>query len=142
MLQRPTWTIEWNDGMNIGIPEIDEDHKPITLLINGLNRYITEGKSPAEIKRMVQLIIDEAARHFSQEEKLFQAWQYPDTTHHAQLHNNVLNKLKGIKAGLIPYGFDSSWVNVGMKIKRVLLHHFQNEDVKYAEYYQKTNNFH
>lgn len=127
--------------MNVGIPEIDEDHKPISLLINELNRSITEGKSPAEIKRKVQLIIDDAVRHFSQEEMLFQAWQYSDTASHARMHAHILNALQGIKVGFTPYGFDSSWVNVGMRIKRILIEHFQNEDVKYAEYIKSPATF-
>jgi hypothetical protein len=27
MTKRPTWTMTWNDGMSVGIPEIDEEHK-------------------------------------------------------------------------------------------------------------------
>jgi hemerythrin-like metal-binding protein len=126
--------------MNIGILEIDEDHKPIIFLINELNRSITEGKSPIEIKRRLQLIVDDAVRHFGQEEKLFQERQYPGSAGHARVHANILNALQGIKAGFIPYGLDSSWVDVGMKVKRILMDHFQNEDVKYADFSRKLSN--
>ncbi len=140
MMKRPTLTIEWDDEMNVGIPEIDEDHKPIISLINGLNRAITEGKSPTEVKRRLQLIVDDAMRHFSQEEMLFQEWQYPDSAAHARMHAHILNALKAIKAELIPYGLDTSWIDVGLRIKRILIDHFQNEDVKYAEFYRIYNN--
>ena len=140
MMQRPTWTITWNDVNKVGIPEVDEDHKPIIHLINDLNRSITEGKSPSEIKQRLQFIIDDAVRHFSQEEKLFHDWQYPDTAGHARIHAHILNALQGIKAGFIPYGLDSSWICVGMKIKRILIDHFQNEDVKYAEFHRNSLN--
>jgi hemerythrin len=140
MMKRPTWTIEWDEEMNVGIPEIDEEHRPIIQLINELNRSITEGKSPAEIKRRLQLIVDDAVRHFSQEEILFQEWQYPDSAGHARMHAHILNALQGIKAEFIPYGLDSSWVDVGLRIKRILIDHFQNEDVKYVERYRKSSN--
>jgi hypothetical protein len=45
-----------------------------------------------------------------------------------------LNALEGIKESFIPYGFDSSWIQTGVRIKKILLDHFINEDVKYAEF--------
>lgn len=139
MMKRPTLTIQWNDEMNVGIPEIDVEHKPIILLINELNRAITEGMNPAEIKRWLQHIVDDTEMHFSQEEKLFQEWQYPDAAEHARIHSQLFKALQEIKAECIPYGVDTGWVEVGMRIKRILLNHFQNEDVKYAEYSRKSS---
>ncbi len=136
MPKKPTLTFTWNDEMNVGIPEIDEDHKPIIFSINEFNRSITEGKDPTEIKRHLQLIIDEAIRHFSKEEKLFKEWQYSETTSHARLHVHILKAMQEIKDGFIPYGSDSSWMRVGITIKNILVEHFKNEDVKYAEFRQ------
>ena len=141
-MNRPTLTITWNDEMNVGIPEIDEDHKPIITLINEFNRSITEGQNPAAIKRRLQLIIHETVRHFNQEEELFQKWQFSDTTSHARMHAHILKALHGIKDGFIPYGFDSSWVGVGVIIKKILVDHFKNEDIKFTELYRKSASCH
>ena len=134
MPKRPTLTFTWNDEMDVGIPEIDEDHKPIIISINEFNRSVTEGKDPTEIKRRLQLIIDETVRHFSQEEELFKEWQYSETTGHAKLHARILKAMQGIKDGFVPYGSDSSWMRVGIRIKQILVEHFKNEDVKYANF--------
>jgi hemerythrin-like metal-binding protein len=136
MANRPTLTFTWNDEMDVGIPEIDEDHKPIIISINEFNRSITEGKDPTEIKRRLQLVIDETIRHFSREEELFKKWQYSETTSHARLHAHILKAMQRIKNGFIPYGSDSSWMRVGIRIKEILVEHFKNEDVKYAEFRQ------
>src|SRR5450631_903479 len=104
MANRPTLTFTWNDEMDVGIPEIDEDHKPIIISINQFNRSITEGKEPTEIKRRLQHIIDETMRHFSQEEELFKKWQYSETTSHMRIHAHILKAMQGIKDGFIPYG--------------------------------------
>lgn len=136
MAKRPTLTFTWNDEMDVGIREIDEDHKPIIISINEFNRSITEGKNPTEIKRRLQLVIDETIRHFSQEEELFKKWQYSEKTSHARLHAHILKAMQGISDGFIPYSSDSSWMRVGIRIKQILVEHFKNEDVKYAKFRQ------
>ena len=141
-MHRPTWTISWNEELNIGIPEVDEDHKPIILFINELNRSITDGKSPAEIKRRLELIIDDSERHFNQEERLFQEWQYPERDGHSSSHAHILIALKKINEGFIPYGLDSSWVNIGLTVKRILLDHFLHEDVKFLEFFRNFGKVH
>jgi hemerythrin len=50
--------------MSVGIPEIDEDHKHFIFLINELNRSIVDRKDPAEIKKRLQIIVEDAERHF------------------------------------------------------------------------------
>jgi hemerythrin-like metal-binding protein len=137
-MKRPTWQITWNDEMSVGIPEIDEDHKQFIISINEFNRSITDRKDPAEIKNRLQQIVDDAERHFIQEEKLFKEWQYPDTDGHASLHAQALNALKTIKEKFIPYGHDSGWINAGLRIKTVLIHHILTEDMKYAEFYRDS----
>jgi hemerythrin len=85
-MKRPTWQLQWDEGMSVGIPEIDEDHKQFLLLINELNRSITEGRKQAEIKQRLKFIVDDAARHFQREEKLFHEMQFPDAAGHALVH--------------------------------------------------------
>jgi len=137
-MKRPTWIIVWNDEMSVGIPEIDADHKHFFALIHDLNRAITEHKAPEEIRGGLQVIIDDAERHFSQEERLFEEWQYPDTGKHAGSHANALEALRVIMKNFIPYGHDSSWIDAGLRIKDILLYHILNEDMKYADFYRNS----
>jgi hemerythrin-like metal-binding protein len=138
-MKRPTWKLTWNDEMSVGIPEIDEDHKQFIFLINDLNRSMTEGMRPEEIKDNLQLILDDAERHFGHEEKLFKEWQYPDADVHAKIHAQALKALQTIKEKFIPYGFDSGWLDAGLMIKRILVDHILTEDMKYADYYRNSS---
>ena len=117
-MRQPTWTIKWTDEMSVVIPDIDEDHKHFIILIHDLNRTIADRKDSAEIKRILQLIIEDAERHFAKEEKLFQEWNYPDLSLHAASHAQTLNALQGAKENCVPYGYDSSWIDAGLKIKK------------------------
>jgi len=135
MMRSPTLQITWNETMSVGIPEIDEDHQKFIVLINDLNRSISDRMSPAEIIKRLEIIINDAAHHFHQEEKLFFEWQYPDVSGHASIHANILATLKGIQKKFMPYGMDSGWVDAGIQIKKILIDHILKEDMKYADYY-------
>jgi len=115
--------------MSVGIPELDNDHQHLFFLLNGFNRSITEGKSPIEIKKWVQLIIEDAAHHFSHEEKILIEKRHSSFDVHAKTHSQILNTLQNIKANFIPYDLDSGWIDTGLKIKRILIEHVINEDL-------------
>jgi hemerythrin-like metal-binding protein len=139
MMKRPTWTATWNDVMSVGIPEVDEDHKHFIVLINELNRSITDGKAPAEIKKHLQIIVEDAERHFSQEERLFKEWQYPESGVHAIKHAQIIKILNSIMDNFIPYGSDSGWINTGLRIRDILIEHILEDDMMYAEFYRNTS---
>jgi hemerythrin-like metal-binding protein len=121
--------------MSVGIPEIDEDHQNFIVLINDLNRSISDRMTPVEIIKRLEIIIDDTTRHFDQEEKLFFEWKYPDVSGHAHIHSSILASLQILKKKFIPYGQDSGWVDAGVQIKKILLDHILKEDMKYADYY-------
>lgn len=137
-MDQHTWTIEWNDGMSVGIPEIDEDHKRFISLIDDLNRAIADRMELVEIKRRLQLLCDDVVQHFAHEEKLFAQWQYPDTQTHAGKHAQVLKTLDAIKEKSINYGLAPEWITVSMEVKDLLIDHLMTEDMKYAEYLRNS----
>jgi len=123
--------------MSVGIPEVDKDHQQFIVLINDLNRAITERMSASDIHHRLDLIIEDAERHFAQEEKLFNEWHYPDTDQHAKVHFQVISSLHNIKRNFIPYGHNSEWMDVGVQVKKLLVDHIFKEDMKYADFYKK-----
>ncbi len=133
-----TWKVEWNEGMSVGIHEIDADHKRFILLIDDLNRAIVDRMDLEYVKKRLQLILDDAARHFAHEEKLLQEWRYPDANEHAKKHAAALKSLEAIQEQLFAYKMTSEWIDVGLKVKDILINHMLTEDSKYAEFYRNT----
>lgn len=123
--------------MSVGIPEIDEDHKRFILLINELNRSITERMKATEIKKRLQDVIEDANQHFEQEEIFFRERQYPNAEGHAISHNIVKNTLKRIQDSFMPYGLDAEWVDAALVIKQILVNHILTEDMQYADFFAK-----
>jgi hemerythrin-like metal-binding protein len=135
-MKKPKWNLEWNEGMSVGIPEIDADHQRFISLLNELNRSITERMKATEIHKRLQHVIDDTERHFEQEEKFFQEWRYPNAGVHAGIHKQVLNTLKTIQDSFIPYGLEAEWLDAALKIKNILISHILAEDMQYANYFK------
>ena len=138
-MKKPKWNLEWNEGMSVGIPEIDADHQRFISLLNELNRSITERMKATEIHKRLQHVIDDTERHFEQEEKFFQKWRYPNAELHAGSHKQVLNTLKKIQDSFIPYGLEAEWLDAALKIKNILISHILVEDMQYANYFKSIN---
>ena len=132
------WKIEWNDGMSVGISEVDEDHKRFASLINDFNRSIVDRMDLGEIKNRLQLILDDAVQHFAHEERLLKQWKYPNAEEHANKHAQAISTLQAIQEKFITSGLESVWINAGLEVKDLLITHLLTEDMKYADYYRHS----
>lgn len=131
-------TIDWNDVMSVGIPEIDEDHKRFVALVHAFNDSIAEQMHRTNIRKCLQDILDDAVVHFAHEERLFEEWHYPDAGEHTNKHAQLTSLLEHIMANTVNFGFDSEWIEVGLKVKAALINHILTEDMKYAEFCRKS----
>ena len=145
-MKKLKWDFEWNEGISVGIPEIDEDHKRFISLVDELNRSITDRMKAVEIKKRLQIFVKDAERHFAQEEKIFREWQYPDFEKNARSHNQVLNLLESIQDSFMPYGLEAEWIEAARVIKSILISPFilkicntrniSNQNIKMLEYFK------
>ena len=135
-MKKPKWNLEWDEGMSVGIPEIDEDHKRFISLIDELNLSITQRMKATEIKKRLQHVIEDANKHFEQEETFFRERGYPNAEGHARSHNNVRDTLKKIQDSFIPYGLEAEWLDAALVIKQILISHILTEDRQYANYFK------
>src|SRR5487761_2455282 len=110
MENTPIWKIEWHDGISVGIPELDEEHKCFIGLVNGLNRSIIDRADDSVIKEKLQLIIDDALLHFDHEKRLLKEWHYPGAEEHAQIHATILKGLQDIMSSSSPDAPGAKWI--------------------------------
>ncbi len=128
------WRLEWSEALSVGIPEIDAEHQHFIMLVNQLNEAIIERMDMEEIKKRMQLILDDALVHFAHEETLFREWGYPDADKHATRHAQIMKALSEIMGGFERGGVDYEWIEAGLKVKEALIGHLLNEDMKYRDY--------
>ena len=128
------WKIDWNDGLVLGIPEIDDDHKRFASQVNDLNSAIAGRPDKAEIRNRIDLLYLDAKDHFQYEERLLGLWAYPDHAQHALLHRQIEEALLHELAAFVMSKTSAQWVESGLHIKDLLVGHLLDEDMKYRDF--------
>lgn len=132
--------LKWDKEFELGIPEIDEQHKK---LVDILNSYYTElshntSKEEAE-KHFFEDLENYLISHLRFEEEFMEKMGYQDLENHKKVHDMFMKLyyeekekyLKGDKKALNELvALSLSW----------LLNHIAKTDRKYAEFYKKLNN--
>lgn len=85
--------IVWDDSLETGLAELDEDHRKLMELINRLADGVTNHRGMAFIMAVFDEFIEHAQRHFAMEERLMAHHDYPKAKHHAAHHAALLEEL-------------------------------------------------
>jgi len=87
-----------NIPVNMGIAEIDEDHKKIFELLNKCREIDKHAVSHAESQAEMKLILDElklfTEMHFPREETVLEVCDYPGLENHRQVHKMLSRQLE------------------------------------------------
>ncbi|WP_461210123.1 bacteriohemerythrin [Desulfocurvus sp. DL9XJH121] len=84
--------IEWNDGLKLGIREIDRQHEKLIALINGLYDAFTQGREKQVLDGIVSEAHDYIGYHFSTEQRLMEEHGYPGLDDHVDQHEDYILK--------------------------------------------------
>ena len=89
-------TIPWKDDYNLGIKEIDDQHKRFIEILNELYDAI----KAMQVKEKVGVILDDldayTKLHFATEERYFEKFQYEDAASHAAEHRRFIDNMHGL----------------------------------------------
>ena len=88
----------WNNNFEIGIPHIDLQHRGLVDLINALATVITDGGKLPRVQTLTNQLLDYAAVHFRDEEKLLEAARLSKTEKsiHKKAHRRFSEKAQEI----------------------------------------------
>jgi hemerythrin len=129
--------IQWSEKFSVGVKELDEQHQQIVKMLNRLisaREHIDTHSE--EISDILQEMTRYAQKHFKTEEKLLEAYDYPDLEKQREEHRSYRLKtldfstatMIGVNAVpeiLIAYLFD--WWN----------HHILDDDMKYKPFFKE-----
>ncbi|KXU39137.1 hypothetical protein AXE65_10190 [Ventosimonas gracilis] len=120
----------WQDDLNTGIEEVDNQHRRIVEMINHL--YDVEQKDDKEELRKVLVdLVDYTQSHFAFEETLMEEAGYRFSRAHKKVHELFIRRVEEYRMR-----FDAG-ENIVQELRdtltRWLLSHIRNEDAAYAE---------
>lgn len=128
--------LEWNESLDIGIDEINRQHKTLLHLINELYHLLNHNYGSASIKRVVQGLIDYTANHFTYEETLFEQIDYSQTQQHKDKHQKLVSEVLDFQKR-VERGEDIGDELMGF-LKAWLTNHIMREDQAYADEFKKN----
>jgi hemerythrin len=122
--------LQWVPELNIGIPEIDKQHRRICDYINQLDE-IRRSHDREDLGHVIEEVIDYTMSHFAFEEGLMEDAGYMFSAPHKRVHELVTRKVGDLKARF-DKGEDVAEELHGL-LSRWLFNHIRNEDRNYAD---------
>jgi hemerythrin len=83
----------WNDSYEIGITEIDTQHRQLVDIINELSDAMIAQKGYKTAPQILQKLVDYIQLHFSTEEEIMRRGNYPALDKHRQEHHEMTGKV-------------------------------------------------
>lgn len=80
--------IDWLPSYEVGVAEIDEQHKKFVLLLNDLYDTIDVGAEEIILGDIIAQLEAYANYHFATEEKYFDKFAYIDSPKHKEIHED------------------------------------------------------
>lgn len=133
-------SILWSEEYNVGVKEIDDQHKYFVGLLNETYDAVINKKSIEKIQEIFVKLDNYAILHFGTEEKYFDLFHYELAQEHKEEHKKLLKKAREFKQhyrnhpekiyDIIEELFDF--------LENWLVDHIANQDRKYIECFKKN----
>ncbi|MGB1883192.1 MAG: bacteriohemerythrin [Gammaproteobacteria bacterium] len=85
--------IEWMDEFELGIDEVDADHRALIELINGLTDALNTDSGDDDIKHLLTEIHTRIGDHFGEEERIMRETGYAAYDAHKADHERLLGDI-------------------------------------------------
>ncbi len=126
-------TITWNSTFDVGIEEINLQHKQLILILNQLYVAMEDKTDRDALAKILMDLINYAKVHFATEEKFMKEYGYPDYEAHKEEHEFFKQKLndfcKEYREDKIMLYFE-----MAVYIKNWISNHISDVDKKYAPF--------
>ena len=125
--------LTWSSSMEVGIGEIDRQHKKLVDLINTLHEGMLAKKTKEALGKTLAELISYTKSHFGTEEKYFDRFGYPDAAKHKKEHVAFAGKVLDFQKK-----FEDGSILISMEImtflREWLVKHIQGSDKAYGPF--------
>lgn len=129
----------WKDKYNIGVPEIDAQHKELFARVGSFLNTLRSDKAWEEkvnkVNETVAFMKDYVIIHFRDEEAYQEEVGYPERDRHKKLHDGMVAYVAEVSEQYEKYGFQEIHMQqFAGKLVTWLVNHVVAEDQKIADY--------
>ena len=126
-------SFKWKDGFNVGIAEIDEQHRSFLDCLNDCNALISSRKGASIDQCIIDRLRAYAAMHFKFEESLMEGRCYPEIEQQRKMHKYFESQVDELQSSLSAQG-GRSLESVLSFLRDWFLNHVIDEDKKFASF--------
>jgi methyl-accepting chemotaxis protein len=128
--------MRWDSSLQLGIGQIDDQHKQLVTMINDLHRAMKQRQTMATMSGILERLVSYTVYHFGNEEKLFQKHGYPEYDQHKKIHETLVGKVVEFKTK-IDRGDSTISMELMDFLKDWLVTHIKGTDKKYVPFLQE-----
>ena len=130
--------LAWRDDFSSGNPVIDDQHRALLRIADGLLKAIFTKRPEKELLKMATRILEKVNEHFHTEESILKAVNFPGLERHAEIHAHLygegMRQLNALdKDGVILSGSSLAGL-VSFLVHDVVHQHMVKEDVKFFSF--------
>jgi len=127
--------LKWGPSWEIGLPEIDLDHRLLISEGNGLFKAVTDGLPKSKIMSIIGRMATECKEHFRREEIILREAQFKGAGEHAAEHRRIERELdEAVGAMEAPDISAGEWNAFAIFFQSTLINHFLRWDLKYKSH--------
>lgn len=91
--------LKWKIEYSVGIPSMDDEHREMIELINGVYDKLGDGADEAAIESCLEEIFSAISMHFALEERIMRDSQYDEYEAHKEDHEDLLDEIRDLMDG-------------------------------------------
>jgi hemerythrin len=134
----PSVFIEWGPALELGIPDIDKQHKVLVSLANDLVAELEKSKGGETAKRAVAELFAYSATHFADEEAYLRQYNFPSFDEHQRNHEAFSARAHYFEERLIS-GAPAETAEILGFIKMWIMKHIGRDDRDLVRIALRTN---
>ncbi|MGB8275634.1 MAG: bacteriohemerythrin [Alphaproteobacteria bacterium] len=125
---------EWSEGMSVGVPLLDSDHKTLIRIINRLHESLQAHAGNDVLSAIFDDLMAYIEYHFAREEKVMKACGFPGYETHSEEHADFTFRIHNARERYLGGSNPELTVELLDYLKRWLSYHILIQDMAYKPY--------
>ena len=124
----------WTEELSVGVEALDEDHRKLFAMVNGLFDAIEDGTGTVLPGALFDALLDYTRDHFAREEALMAARRYPGLAAHRTEHAELAERVHELRQNFLAGSLEPVRGELLVLFKTWLTSHIRVTDCGYKPY--------
>jgi len=125
---------EWKKEYSVNVELFDAQHQMLIKTIDDLYQAIAKGEGKEFLEKVFNNLNIYANKHFSDEEKYFKEFNYPEADTHIALHEKFKKDILEMEAKAVS---EASSFEILFFLENWWVNHIMDVDKKYSDFFNK-----